>query len=41
MTQEMTGDTEGFTDQKQNPDDIPYTGQDSKSIQDNIISINE
>jgi len=34
VTQEMTGDTEGFTDQKQNPDDIPYTGQDSKSIQD-------
>ena len=34
VAQEMTGDTEGFTDQKQNPDDIPYTGQDSKSIQD-------
>lgn len=33
-TQESTGDTEGFTDQKQNPDDKPYTGEDSKPIQD-------
>jgi len=33
-TQESTGETEGFTDQKQNPDNIPYTGEDSKPIQD-------
>jgi hypothetical protein len=32
-TQESTGDTEGFTDQKQNPDDIPYTGENSNPIQ--------
>ena len=34
-TQDKTGSTEGFTDQKQNPDDIPYTGQDARTIQEN------
>ena len=37
-TQDQTGNTEGFTDQKQNPDDIPYTGEDSKPIQENNSS---
>lgn len=37
-TQDQTGSTEGFTDQKQNPDDIPYTGQDARTIQENNSS---
>jgi len=45
-TQDKTGDTEGFTDQKQNPDNIPYTGQDAISIQESnssgvVITISE
>lgn len=45
-TQELTAATDGFTDQKQNPEDLPNTGQDSQTIgqnnnQPNVVTVSE